>query len=211
MSRKLHIAFPACFLLVATLLIGYFGMVGFSVGDSTASNVPAETIVSSQEISTLNVNAPITAVQTNVSQESADTVEAYVYTGDSGYELTDRERIAVECAVMCEAGGEGERGQMMVAQSILDGSLRNDFGVEMTISEYKIHSTSYSNVTEEVQESVAKVFDEGIRVTEEKTDLWYNPALVKSEWHEEQTYVITVGSHRFFWMNNDMYYWMNEH
>ena len=93
---------------------------------------------------------------------------------------------------------------MMVAQSILDGSLRNGFNVYQTISSYQIHSTSYSNVTDEVRESVSRVFDDGERITEEKTDLWYAPALVESSWHEEQQYIITVGSHRFFWMNSDM-------
>jgi spore germination cell wall hydrolase CwlJ-like protein len=61
-------------------------------------------------------------------------------------------------------------------------------------------STSYANVTDEVRESVSKVFDDGERVTEEKADLWYNPAITASDWHEAQQYVITVGSHRFFWM-----------
>lgn len=93
---------------------------------------------------------------------------------------------------------------MMVAQSILDGTLRNDYDVFDTIYKYQIHSTSYSNVTDEVRESVSRVFDDGQRVTEEKTDLWYNPALVESAWHEQQQYVTTVGSHRFFWMNKDM-------
>ena len=45
--------------------------------------------------------------------------------------------------------------------------------------------------------------DDMMRVIEEKADLWYNPAITSSEWHEEQQYVITIGSHRFFWMRDD--------
>ena len=93
---------------------------------------------------------------------------------------------------------------MMVAQCILDGAIRNDISVVEAIRRYKVASTSHSRVTEEVEESVSRVFDDGERVTEEKADLWYNPALVVSSWHEEQQYVITVGSHRFFWMNADI-------
>lgn len=204
MSRKLHIAFPACCIMVAVLLIGYFCIVGGSVKNS--SSAAEDTVAEAQEITGKSMNAPddasadpqISLVEASEEPEDDETKE------DSGYELTEKERVAVECAVMCEAGGEGEKGQMMVAQSILDGSLRNDYDVIETIYAYQIHSTSYSNVTDEVRESVSRVFDDGERVTEEKTDLWYNPALVESQWHEDQQYVITVGSHRFFWMNKDM-------
>ena len=122
---------------------------------------------------------------------------------DSGYELTENERMTVERIVMCEAGGEGERGQMMVAQCILEGLLRYDYTIEQYIRNYKVELTSYSNVTDEVRNSVSRVFDNGERVIEERADLWYNPAITASEWHEEQEYVITIGSHRFFWMIDD--------
>lgn len=218
MSRKLHGALPACFVMVAALLIGYFCITGISVGDSTAAGSQEVAQISAQDVSVKTVNASVAAVETLVPQDAVNEADENLTSAvdvsfsefheedvfDSGYVLTDSERIAVECAVMCEAGGEGAVGQMMVAQSILDGTLRNDFNVFETIYAYQIHSTSYSNVTDEVRESVARVFDEGERVTEEKTDLWYNPALVESEWHEDQRYIITVGSHRFFWMNDDM-------
>ena len=132
----------------------------------------------------------------------SDTVPIQAYR-DSGYELTDRERKVVERIVMCEAGGEGERGQRMVAQRILEGILRYDYTIEQYIRNYKVMLTAYSNVTDEVRNSVSRVFDNGERVTEEKADLWYNPALTPSSWHEQQVYVTTIGSHRFFWMIDD--------
>ena len=91
-----------------------------------------------------------------------------------------------------------------MAQCILDGTLRNGYNIFQTIDKYQIASTSYSNVTDEVKESVSRVFDDGERITEQKADLWYNPALVQSSWHEQQQYVITIGLHRFFWMNDSM-------
>lgn len=214
MSHKLRLAGPLCFILVLVLIVGYFSLTSLAASDSTGAAEPVSVAVEPLEAE--NVNAPVKAMETLVPQETitekdenADGAEEeddsqVLVTDGSGYELTDSERIAVECAVMCEAGGEGVEGQMMVAQSILDGSLRNDYNVFETIYEYQIHSTSYSNVTDEVRESVSRVFDDGERITEEKTDLWYNPALVESAWHEMQEYVITVGSHRFFWMNSDM-------
>lgn len=209
MSCKFKIVGPLCMAFVVLLIVSYFGMTSWAVADSTGSEDLVTVAV--EPLSAENVNAPATVKETLKPQdvviekdENPDEAVEPASKGTSGYELTEAERMAVECAVMCEAGGEGPEGQMMVAQSILDGTLRNDYDVFDTIYKYQIHSTSYSNVTDEVRESVSRVFDDGQRVTEEKTDLWYNPALVESAWHEQQQYVTTVGSHRFFWMNKDM-------
>lgn len=213
MRYKFRIAIPFCFIFVVALIAGYFSLTTWA-GTKGAS--AAELVsVAVETVEAENLNAPAKVMETVAPQETVNESDvnpefaleeddSVVVTGDSGYVLDDSERIAVECAVMCEAGGEGVEGQMMVAQSILDGSLRNGFNVYQTISSYQIHSTSYSNVTDEVRESVSRVFDDGERITEEKADLWYAPALVESSWHEEQQYIITVGSHRFFWMNSDM-------
>lgn len=209
MSYKFKIVGPLCVAFVVLLIVSYFGVTSWAVADSTGAS--DEVTVEARSITADNVNAPATVMETLKPQdvvvekdENPEEEIVLVSKDGSGYELTDSERMAVECAVMCEAGGEGPEGQMMVAQSILDGTLRNDYDVFDTIYKYQIHSTSYSNVTDEVRESVSRVFDDGERVTEEKTDLWYNPALVESAWHEQQQYVTTVGSHRFFWMNKDM-------
>ncbi|MDD6024020.1 MAG: hypothetical protein PUC06_07280 [Oscillospiraceae bacterium] len=225
MSYRKKIAVPMCIFLVSCLMIGVFA-IGSLAADQPAENEPTAVTMDVAAMDVGGIAAPNTAQETlppqrNVTEadenpesayqplsaDSASSEEPDTFRspgGDSGYSLTDDERIAVECAVMCEAGGEGEKGQMMVAQSILDGSLRNDFTVMQTINRYQIASTAYYLVSEQVKESVSRVFDDGERVTEEKTDLWYNPALVVSAWHEQQQYVITVGSHRFFWMNDDM-------
>lgn len=50
----------------------------------------------------------------------------------------------------------------------------------------------------ETREAVAAVFDAGETVTDAKILFFYAPALVSSEWHESQTYVCTIGGHRFF-------------
>lgn len=229
MSYRMKIAVPMCIFLVFCLMIGVFA-IGSLAADQPAENEPTAVTMDVAAMDVGGIAAPNTAQETlapqrNVTEAdenpesayqplSADAAPDEEYSGDldtfrspggdSGYTLTDDERIAVECAVMCEAGGESVKGQMMVAQSILDGSLRNDFTVMQTINRYQIASTAHYLVSEQVKESVSRVFDDGERVTEEKTDLWYNPALVVSAWHEQQQYVITVGSHRFFWMNDDM-------
>ena len=208
MSKKLRIAAPLCGLL-AVVVIALFCITGFAAGDeeTSAQAVTVETM-SAQGIEAPTKNLETLAPVQNVTQGEQNPEEeeengSLAPTGVSPYELTDEERIAVECAVMCEAGGEEVRGQMMVAQCILDGAQRNRISVIDSIAKYQVASTSYSRVTEQVKESVSRVFDDGERVTEEKADLWYNPALVQSSWHEQQHYVITIGLHRFFWMNDD--------
>lgn len=209
MSHKLRVVCPICMILLMALAFCIFSMNTWAVsGDQDVENNVAVTYTANSWTDN-GVAAAATAQETSAPAEDTYVVGAVyqeTYTvpaqahRDSGKTLTDEERIAIERIVMCEAGGEGEKGQMMVAQCILDGMLRYDFTMEEYIKCYKVMSTSYSNVTDEVRNSVSRVFDNGERVIEEKADLWYNPAITPSEWHEEQQYVTTIGSHRFFWM-----------
>ena len=52
--------------------------------------------------------------------------------------------------------------------------------------------------TQEALEAVQDVFDFGIVATTEPIKYFYAPALVDSEWHESQIYVMTINGHRFF-------------
>ena len=52
--------------------------------------------------------------------------------------------------------------------------------------------------TQSVKDAVAAVFDRGETVVDEPVLYFYNPAIVESEWHESQSFVIEVGGHRFF-------------
>lgn len=208
MSKKLQIALSLLGLL-AVLAVTVFSITGWA---TTEEHTNAET-VAQETMSAHGIEAPVKSLETlspvqNVLQADENPSETGAVSREESdpapYRLSDEERIAVESAVMCEAGGECVEGQMMVAQCILDGTLRNHFDVFECIDRYQIASTDYSEVTQEVKDSVSRIFDNGERVTEEKADLWYNPAIVQSAWHEEQQYVITIGLHRFFWMNNDM-------
>lgn len=204
MSYKLHISMSIVVLIIAVLVFSFFGMNSMATSDEEAAveKPAAVTLTVAQRAASDMDEAYFENIA--VSQPSQKE-EGYYQTSGSGYVLTDAERSAVECAVMGEAGGEGEVGQMMIAQCILDGCLRNEIDPFVMIAKYQVASAYPYQVTDEVRESVSKIFDDGLRVTEEKADLWYNPAIVASEWHEEQQYVTTVGYHRFFWCNYDIY------
>lgn len=213
MIRKLRIVCPVCIICLAVLVFSVFGTDSNAASTETQNRENnAAVTYTADSWSTGGMAVPATAQETSAAlpengrgtatYDDADIVPAQAH-HSSGYKLTEEERIRVERAVMCEAGGEGETGQMMVAQCILDGTLRNNFNIAETIEYYDIMSTSYSKVTDEVKKSVARVFDNGERVTEAKADLWYNPAITPSEWHEDQEYITTIGSHRFFWMRDN--------
>lgn len=212
MSHKLRVVCPVSLILLVSLVFCFFGLnTRAAAGDQDVENNVSVTYTANPWTDN-SVAAAATAQETSAPAEGNAVVSAVYqedYTvpaqphRDSGKKLSDYERAAIECIVMCEAGGEGEKGQMMVAQCILEGMLRYDFTISEYIDCYKVMSTDYSNVTDEVRNSVSRVFDNGERVTDAKADLWYNPAITSSAWHEEQQYVTTIGSHRFFWMLDD--------
>lgn len=129
-------------------------------------------------------------------EDTADISEDTIESGPRFY-LSDYERAELESLVMAEAGGESYEGQMAVAQCIIDacekeGKQPSEIAV---MYRYTKHRPAPS---ESVKEAVSAVFDRGEVVTEENILYFYAPAIVYSEWHETQTYVTTIGGHRFF-------------
>ena len=211
MSNRLRIVCPFCIICLAILVFSLFLLDSADAGKALAAErEEAHTYQEgalSADYSTEEKTASEAAAEEQTEDsvvESNDQIPEKVERADplqdEKIHLTSDERKIVECIVMCEAGGEGVKGQMMVAQSIRDGMARYDLSVKEYLNVYSVAMTDYSNVTNEVSNSVFRVFDRGERVTEQHTDLWYNPAIVQSTWHEEQQYVTTVGSHRFFYM-----------
>ena len=129
-------------------------------------------------------------------EESADISEEVVEIGPRFY-LSDYERAELESLVMAESGAESYEGQMGVAQCILNACEKeNKQPSEIAIMyRYTKHRPAPN---ESVKEAVRAVFDRGEVITDAKILYFYAPALVYSAWHESQTYVLTVGGHKFF-------------
>lgn len=113
------------------------------------------------------------------------------------YALTAEERDVVERVVMAEAGGESFDGKMLVAQCILTAAEKTGLQPSEVVVKYK-YTTSRPDPSQSVRDAVAAVFDRGESVVDEPVMYFYNPAIVESEWHESQIFVIEVGGHRFF-------------
>ena len=127
-------------------------------------------------------------------EQSTDTV---LQSTATRYALTAAERDTVERVVMAEAGAEPYEGQIAVAQCILNACERENMRPDEIVVEYQ-YTDKRPEPTDEVKAAVSAVFDYGETVTDREILYFYAPALVESEWHESQDYVMTVGGHRFF-------------
>lgn len=119
--------------------------------------------------------------------------------GDGGirYPLTRGERDLVERVVMAESGGESYKGQMLVCQCILNACEIDGIRPAKAIKKY-VYAKARPEPSESVKLAVSAVFDKGETVTDEPIVYFYAPGVVRSEFHESQTFCIEVGGHRFF-------------
>lgn len=113
------------------------------------------------------------------------------------YALTDAERLEIAQVLTAEAGGEPFAGKIAVAQCILQTCEDEGIRPDEVLRVYA-YSKRRPEPTQEALEAVQDVFDFGIVATTEPIKYFYAPALVDSEWHESQIYVMTINGHRFF-------------
>ena len=113
------------------------------------------------------------------------------------YALTAAERDEIERVVMAEAGAEPYIGQMAVAQCILNACEQEDESPAKIVKSYG-YTKKRPEPSTEVKRAVSAVFDDGEIATEAEILYFYAPDLCQSIWHESQTYVCTIGGHRFF-------------
>ena len=113
------------------------------------------------------------------------------------YNLTETERDLVERVVMAESGGESYKGQMLVAQCILNACEIDGIRPAKVIKKY-VYAKARPEPSDSVKRAVSAVFDKGETVTDEPIVYFYAPALVKSEFHESQIFCLREGGHKFF-------------
>lgn len=145
-----------------------------------------------------NILPPTTTVGTYIPDTPAPAAETVEPAEPAvRYPLTDAERDVVERVVMAEAGGESFEGQMLVAQCILNAAEKRGVDPSEAVVLYS-YTKSRPDPTQRVKDAVAAVFDRGETVVDEPILYFYNPALVTSDFHESQIFVIEEGGHRFF-------------
>lgn len=168
-----------CLLLAAAALTALIYVV---VGALTPDKPGTATVVTPR---------PVIETQTPIQTPAAEPTPA------PRFELSAAERDVVERVVMAEAGGESFEGQMLVAQCILNAAEKRGVDPSEAVVLYS-YTKSRPDPTQRVKDAVAAVFDRGETVVDEPILYFYNPALVTSDFHESQIFVIEEGGHRFF-------------
>lgn len=123
------------------------------------------------------------------------TVSAQIPT--ARYRLTADERELICEVVMAESGIEPFDGKMAVSQCILNACEKTGKRPAEIVEEYG-YTDRRVEPNEDVKRAVSAVFDSGEVATDAEILYFYAPELCQSIWHESQTYVCTIGGHRFF-------------
>lgn len=126
------------------------------------------------------------------------------------FNLTEVDRKTIQYIVAGEAKGEPMEGKMAVAQCILHGMVKSDWSAERVRIEYQYSGwdDELENVNPEawaeVVEAVSRVFDDGELISDKPILYFYAPNVVSSSWHESLNHAITIGGHRFFYLDEDV-------
>lgn len=126
------------------------------------------------------------------------------------YVITEDDRYMIECIVAGEVKGESIEGKMAVAQCLLNAMVKDGLSASDVRKEYQYSGwdDELKNLNPdcwtEVCEAVSRVFDDGEFVSENPILFFYAPELVYSSWHESLNHAVTVGGHKFFYLDEDV-------
>lgn len=138
-----------------------------------------------------------TTVPEAVAPGAAPTEEQTEQVPEKRYYLAADERELICEVVMAESGTELYAGKIAVSQCILNACEQTGKRPAEIVTEYG-YTARRVKPNAEVEKAVSAVFDDGETVTDADILYFYAPELVSSEWHESQTYICTIGGHRFF-------------
>lgn len=169
-------------------------------------NLGVEKVKNDKKVSVNNAEI----IEVNLGNEKLDSGSKIIQNGlidisnpDLNYQgqalSVGNERDLLERIVMGEAGGEGFKGQALVAQCIRDTMIYKNIGsVQEVISRLKYSGSLNKTPTEEVKQAVSYIFDQGNNAVQHKIVYFYAPGIVDSRFHESQEFIIEYGGHRFF-------------
>lgn len=126
------------------------------------------------------------------------------------YLITEDDRYVIECIVAGEAKGEPTEGKMAVAQCLLNAMAKDNLSASEVRKKYQYSGwddelqNSNPDYWAEVCEAVSRVFNDGEFVSENPILFFYAPKRVYSRWHESLNHAVTVGGHKFFYLNEDV-------
>lgn len=138
-----------------------------------------------------------------VEQESK--IERY----KSPINLTEDDRWFIESVMAGECAYEPYKGKLAVAQCYFDVMIKDGLTAREVKEVYQYAGWNPDldkqdrKMYIEVMDAVHDIFDMGQFVTEKPILFFYAPRWCDSPWHESQNYAMTIGGHKFFYLNED--------
>ena len=132
------------------------------------------------------------------------------YSQSPFFNLTEADRKTIQYIVAGEAKGEPMEGKMAVAQCILNGMVKSGWPAERVRIEYQYSGwddeleNTNSEAWAEVVEAVSRVFDDGELISDKPILYFYAPDITSSSWHESLNHAVTIGGHKFFYLDEDV-------
>ena len=222
-NQKLNLDFVSAFwigigfgFLILALIIGIFSYgFGFEIEISKSNPKIENKIQDSGRIKGDNIEATGYAGNWNgnfdIENENQILDLAMVeYYRPRFFNLTEADRKTIQYIVAGEAKGEPMEGKMAVAQCILHGMVKSDWSAERVRIEYQYSGwdDELENVNPEtwaeVVEAVSRVFDDGELISDKPILYFYAPNVVSSSWHESLNHAVTIGGHKFFYLDEDV-------
>ena len=201
-------------LLISALIFGIFGCgFGFEIdfGKSNSENeiqnsgrLPGDDVEASGFAGNWNEDFD------NENENQILDLAMVEYSHPPFFNLTEADRKTIQYIVAGEAKGEPMEGKMAVAQCILHGMVKSDWSAERVRIEYQYSGwdDELENVNPEawaeVVEAVSRVFDDGELISDKPILYFYAPNVVSSSWHESLNHAVTIGGHRFFYLDEDV-------
>ena len=128
----------------------------------------------------------------------------------SFFEISKEEKEIICSIIAGEAKGESIEGKMAVAQCICNAMLKDGLSAIEVKNQYQYSGwdselkNTNSELWAEIVNAVNRVFDNGEVVSDKPILFFYAPKYVKSRWHETLSHAVTIGGHRFFYLEEDV-------
>lgn len=126
------------------------------------------------------------------------------------FEVSKEEKEIICGIVAGEAKGESVEGKMAVAQCICNAMLKDGLSAIEVKNQYQYSGwdselkNTNPELWAEIVNAVNRVFDNGEVVSNKPILYFYAPKYVKSKWHESLSHAVTIGGHRFFYLDEDL-------
>ena len=188
-----------------TLVLGFEILTAIFIVDYRATEIKSE--IKKQDLEKLMGNN----IEVINSKSQNQYLDLYITEYDKPfYPITEDDRYVIECIVAGEAKGEPTEGKMAVAQCLFNAMVKDGLSASDVRTQYQYSGwddelqNSNPDCWVEVCEAVSRVFDDGKFVSENPILFFYAPKRVYSRWHESLNHAVTVGGHKFFYLDEDV-------